>query len=150
MHSSYFENMPKNKRLLLEITLIGVLSALSYIGVMIHIPIPSPLGKPFIHLGNLIVILASLIFGGLIGGISGSIGMGLYDILAGYDIWSIIRTIVLKLIMGFIVGYIYHRLIKKRKKTIGIISNYYRYSLSCYGSNLFGYCYQISRSMAKC
>ena len=103
MHSSYFENMPKNKRLLLEITLIGVLSALSYIGVMIHIPIPSPLGKPFIHLGNLIVILASLIFGGLIGGISGSVGMGLYDILAGYDIWSIIRTIVLKLIMGFIV-----------------------------------------------
>lgn len=118
MHSSYFENMPKNKRLLLEITLIGVLSALSYIGVMIHIPIPSPLGKPFIHLGNLIVILASLIFGGWIGGISGSIGMGLYDILAGYDIWSIIRTIVLKLIMGFIVGYIYHRLIKKEKRPL--------------------------------
>lgn len=118
MQNSYFANMPKNKRIILEITLIGVLSALSYIGVMIHIPIPSPLGKPFIHLGNLIVILASLMFGGWIGGISGSVGMGLYDIIAGYDIWSIIRTIVLKLVMGLIVGFIYHRLIKKEKKPL--------------------------------
>lgn len=122
MQSEYFNNLSKNKRLLLSITCIGVLSALSYIGVLINIPIPSPMGKPMIHLGNLIVIIASLIFGGLIGGISGSIGMGLYDIIMGYDIWSIIRTIVLKLVMGLVVGFIYHRLIKKEKKNLTFLS----------------------------
>ncbi len=115
MHSDYFENMPKNKRVILEITLIGILSALSYIGVMINIPIPSPLGKPMIHLGNLVVIISAIMFGGFIGGLSGSIGMGLYDIISGYDIWSIIRTLILKLILGLIVGIIYHRMIKKDK-----------------------------------
>lgn len=118
MHSSYFENMSKTKRLLLEITCIGVLSALSYVGVMINIPIPSPLGRPLIHLGNLIVIISALIFGGLIGGISGSIGMGLYDLIAGYDAWSIARTIILKFVMGVVVGLIYHRLIKKEKRSL--------------------------------
>lgn len=122
MQSEYLNHVSKNKRLLLSITCIGVFSALSYIGVLIHIPIPSPIGKPMIHLGNLIVIIASLIFGGWIGGISGSIGMGLYDIIAGYDIWSITRTIVLKLVMGLVVGFIYHRLIKKEKCNITVIS----------------------------
>lgn len=122
MQSEYFNHLSKNKRLLLSITCIGVFSALSYIGVLIHIPIPSPLGKPMIHLGNLIVIVASLIFGGWIGGISGAIGMGLYDLIAGYDIWSITRTIILKLVMGLIVGFIYHRLIKKEKCNIAILS----------------------------
>lgn len=118
MHSNYFENMSKTKRLLLEITCIGVLSALSYVGVMINIPIPSPLGRPLIHLGNLIVIISALIFGGFIGGISGSIGMGLYDLIAGYDVWSIARTIILKFVMGVVVGLIYHRLIKKEKRPL--------------------------------
>ncbi len=103
----------KNKKILLNMCLIGIFSAFAYVGVLIQIPIPSPLGKPMIHLGNLVVILVSLIFGGYVGGISGSVGMGLYDILNGYDIWSIIRTIVLKLVMGLIVGFVYHKLIKK-------------------------------------
>lgn len=113
MNVEYFNNLSKTKRILIKITLIGILSALSYVGVLIQIPIPSPLGKPMIHLGNLIVIISALLFGGIIGGASGSIGMGLYDIVHGYDIFSIIRTIVLKLIMGLIVGLLYRKLLKK-------------------------------------
>ena len=106
----------KNKKILINMCLIGVFSALCYVGALINIPIPSPLGKPMIHLGNLIVVIAALLFGGPVGGISGSIGMGLYDIINGYDIWSITRTIILKLVMGLIVGFIYHNLIKKENK----------------------------------
>ena len=106
----------KNRKILLDMCLIGLFSALSYVGVLINIPIPSPLGKPMIHLGNLVVVIVSLLFGGVVGGVSGSIGMGLYDILNGYDIWSISRTIILKLVIGLIVGFIYHKLIKKESK----------------------------------
>ena len=106
----------KNRKILINICLIGIFSALSFVGVLINIPIPSPLGKPMIHLGNLVVVVVSLLFGGIIGGASGSIGMGLYDILNGYDIWSISRTIILKLAIGLIVGFIYHKIIKKQMK----------------------------------
>ena len=113
MLSDSFKKMNSNQRVIIKIALIGILSALCYVAVMFSIPIPSPLGKPMIHFGNLIVIISALLFGGPIGGISGAIGMGLYDIFAGYDIWSITRTIVLKLLMGCIVGFTYNRLIKK-------------------------------------
>ena len=109
MLSDSFKKMNSNQRVIIKIALIGILSALCYVAVMFSIPIPSPLGKPMIHFGNLIVIISALLFGGPIGGISGAIGMGLYDIFAGYDIWSITRTIVLKLLMGCIVGFINNR-----------------------------------------
>ena len=113
MLNDSFKKMNSNQRVIIKIALIGVLSALCYVAVMFSIPIPSPLGKPMLHFGNLIVIISALLFGGPIGGISGAIGMGLYDIFAGYDVWSIMRTIILKLLMGLIVGFIYNKLIKK-------------------------------------
>ncbi|HAG44407.1 MAG TPA: hypothetical protein DCL31_15180, partial [Clostridium sp.] len=59
--------------------LIGLFSALCYVALLFKIPIPSPVGKPFLHMGNMFVILAALLFSGTIGGLSGSIGMGLFD-----------------------------------------------------------------------
>lgn len=111
----------KTNNLVYKIALVGILSALSYIGTFIHIPIPSLLGRPMIHLGNLVVIISALIFNGFIGGLSGAIGMGLYDFIGGYDLWSITRTIVLKLLMGLIVGFVYQTLIKKEKARLNII-----------------------------
>lgn len=108
-------------KIVVKMALIAIFSALSYVATMIHIPIPSPLGKPMIHFGNLVVIIASLLFGGVVGGVSGSIGMGLYDFLNGYDIWSITRTVVLKLIMGLIVGTIYQKLRQKNTNKFKII-----------------------------
>ena len=36
----------KNRKILINMCLIGLFSALCYVGVLINIPIPSPLGKP--------------------------------------------------------------------------------------------------------
>lgn len=116
MFSDKFSNLSKNKQIILRICLVGIFSALSFVGTTIKIPIPAPLGEPMIHLGNLVVVIASLLFGGLTGGLSGSIGMGLYDIYHGYDIWSITRTIVLKFVIGIIIGVLYQCLNKKETK----------------------------------
>lgn len=53
--------MNSNQRVIIKIALIGILSALCYVAVMFSIPIPSPLGKPMIHFGNLIVIISALL-----------------------------------------------------------------------------------------
>lgn len=87
------------------IILIGLFSAICYVSLYFKIPIPSPVGTPFLHMGNMFVILAALLFTGPIGGAAGSIGMGLFDFLNGYAS-SVFKTIVLKFGIGFIVGII--------------------------------------------
>lgn len=116
MFNDKFNALSKNKQIILRICLIGIFSALSFIGTTIKVPIPAPLGDTIVHLGNLVVVIASLLFGGITGGLSGSIGMGLYDIYHGYDIWSITRTLILKLVMGLIVGILYQLMMKKKMK----------------------------------
>ena len=91
-------------RYILSLVLIGLFSAICYVSLMLFkIPIPSPVGNPFIHMGNMFVILAALLFSGPIGGLSGSIGMGLFDLLNGWAS-SAPKTIVLKFGIGFIAG----------------------------------------------
>jgi uncharacterized membrane protein len=77
--------------------------ALCYVSLYFKIPIPSPVGKPFLHMGNMFVILAALLFNGVIGGASGSIGMGLFDILNGYASSSP-KTFILKFGIGMVTG----------------------------------------------
>lgn len=85
------------------IVLIGMFAALCYVSLYFKIPIPSPVGKPFLHMGNMFVILAALLFNGVIGGASGSIGMGLFDILNGYASSSL-KTFILKFGIGMVTG----------------------------------------------
>lgn len=86
-----------------NIVLIGLFAALSYVSLYFMIPIPSPVGKPFLHMGNMFVLLASLLFNGFIGGFSGSLGMGLFDVINGYAASSP-KTFILKFGIGMITG----------------------------------------------
>ncbi len=86
-----------------RLVLIALFSAICYVTLFFKIPIPAPVGSPFLHMGNMFVILASLLFSGTIGGLSGSIGMGLFDMLNGWAS-SAPKTIVLKFGIGFITG----------------------------------------------
>ncbi|WP_051986335.1 ECF transporter S component [Clostridium amazonitimonense] len=86
-----------------SMVLIGLFAALCYVALFFKIPIPSPVGKPFLHMGNMFVILAALLFSGTIGGLSGSIGMGLFDLMNGYAS-SVPKTVLLKFGIGVIVG----------------------------------------------
>ncbi len=99
-----------------SIVLIGLFAALCYVALFFKIPIPSPVGKPFLHMGNMFVILASLLFSGMIGGLSGSIGMGLFDLTQGYAA-SVPKTLILKFGIGIIVGAVAAKGDKEGKKS---------------------------------
>ncbi len=108
--------MLTNKNKIYEIVLFSALTALCYIATFIMIPLPTG-GK--IHLGNLVCILASLLVGGIKGGLVGSIGMGLNDLHFYLDSPStIIRTIVLKFIMGFVCGTLFNLFKKKQVNSL--------------------------------
>lgn len=97
---------------LLDITFISLFAALSYIALAVFF---FPLGPMFIHFGNLIVVVAALLIGGWQGGLSGAIGMGLYDILNGHADSSP-KTLLLKFLIGFTVGAVF-TFLKKRLKS---------------------------------
>ena len=107
----------KGRFTLRSIILTALFSALCYVALMLFkIPVPSPVGTPFIHMGNMFVILAALLFNGVIGGAAGSIGMGLYDVLNGYASSSP-KTFVLKFGIGFFTGLVSDKGKKKEAKS---------------------------------
>lgn len=104
MNDPQKNGVSRSKNRLLELVLIGLFAALSCVAVLtIRIPYPAPVGQPFLHFGNMVVILAALLIGGWQGGLSGSIGMGLSDILTGYG-FATIKTVILKFGIGLFSG----------------------------------------------
>lgn len=93
----------RKKYTVTDMVTVGLFSAICYVALYLKIPIPSPVGTPFLHLGNMFVILAALLFTGTVGGLAGSIGMGLHDAFNGY-VTSVPKTLLLKFGIGVIVG----------------------------------------------
>lgn len=89
----------------------AILIALAYIGFQfIRIDIPVGAGKTAFHFGNVFLILAALLLGGLWGGLSGAIGMTVADLTSGYA-HAAPATFVLKLMIGLIVGWMADRVL---------------------------------------
>ena len=101
-----------SKKVLYNMVIIALFTALTFVGTYVQIP----LGTSKVHLGNFVCILAGLLCGGLVGGISGSLGMGLNDLLSGYGPDTYIRSFIVKFLLGFIAGALFRYLIKKEKK----------------------------------
>lgn len=98
MENNIKRNTPKNT--LLTTVLIALFAALSYVVLYIKIPV----GEQFVHMGNMVPILAALLIGGWQGGLAGSIGMGLYDVF--FYPSSVVKTLILKFGIGFFTGLI--------------------------------------------
>ena len=98
-----------------KITLIAVFTALCFAFTYINVPLPT---GDMVHLGNFVMILAALLLGGIEGGIVGSLGMGLYDVIMFSNRpTTIIRTFILKFLVGLIVGLVFRLILKKKIKT---------------------------------
>lgn len=93
----------KKKFSVYDMTIIGLMAALCYVGTLIRIDIPTPLGKMMVHFGNVFCLLSGLLFGGMKGALSSSIGSGIFDLLNGWAT-SFPSTFINKFVMGFLAG----------------------------------------------
>lgn len=90
----------------------GLLAALCYIGFsFFKVDIPVGTEKTAFHLGNVFCVLAALLLGGYWGGLAGAIGMTIGDLTTAY-VTSAPKTFFLKLMIGLIVGFVAHKLLK--------------------------------------
>ena len=93
-----------------KIALIGILSAMVFaLTKFISIPIPSPLGKTALSVGNSMCILSALLFGPGIGGLAAGIGNALVDLSDpawAPEFWI---TFINKFSMAFVAGVVMHK-----------------------------------------
>lgn len=93
-----------------NITLMGVLAAAIFVLTkFVSIPIPSPLGRTALSVGNAMCILSALLFGPLTGGLAAGLGNALVDLMDptwAADFWM---TFINKFLMTFVAGLIMHK-----------------------------------------
>ncbi|MDR0935166.1 MAG: ECF transporter S component [Oscillospiraceae bacterium] len=90
----------------LDVCVNGLLIALTLVATMfINIRLPISVNGGLIHLGNVPLVVAAIVFGKRSGAIAGAFGMGLFDLLSGWTLWAPF-TFVVRGAMGFIIGFI--------------------------------------------
>lgn len=70
---------------------------------VVNIRLPFAPNGGLVHLGNVPLFVAAILFGKRTGMIAGGIGMGLFDLLSGWTLWAPF-TLVIVGCMGFVVG----------------------------------------------
>lgn len=101
------ENKNIRTKKLIQTALLAALCFVSFTFLQIKIPLPGG-DASSLHIGNAFCVLASLLLGGLYGGLAGAIGMTIADILDPVYIIVAPKTFLLKLCIGLITGLIAH------------------------------------------
>ena len=86
---------------LVETALLTTLVFVATAFINIRLPILSRGG--LVHLGNVILFAAAILFGKKKGAIAGAVGMAIFDLSSGWALWAPF-TLVVRGIMGYIVG----------------------------------------------
>lgn len=112
-------NMNKQNSTILKLAETALLAALCYVSfTFLQIKIPVPGGDATsLHIGNTFCVLGALLLGGWYGGLAGSIGMTIADLMDPIYITGAPKTFVLKLCIGLITGLVAHRIAKINEST---------------------------------
>jgi uncharacterized membrane protein len=101
------QERPSNRHNIHKLTLCAAMAALLFVlTFIIRIPIMASGG--YIHMGDTIIYLCGYILGGSLGAVIAGIGSALADLAAGAVIY-ILPTLVIKALMGFMVGMIAYK-----------------------------------------
>lgn len=97
-----------------ELTFGSLMIALVFVTTF-SVKIPVPFTQGYIHAGDSMIFIAGVLLGWRQGALAGGIGSALADILGGYSNWAL-PTLLIKGIMGGLVGWITHDVSKKSGK----------------------------------
>ncbi|MDS9471941.1 ECF transporter S component [Sporosarcina pasteurii] len=87
-----------------NLIITSMLIALVFVATMLlNIKLPIAANGGLVHLGTGMLFIVSILFGPRKGAIAGAVGMGLFDLVAGWTLWAPI-TFIARGIQGYIVG----------------------------------------------
>lgn len=140
-----------NKTLkLAQSAIFAALAFISFTYLQVKIPVPGGGDFTSIHFGNVFLVVASLLLGGLYGGLSGAVGMTIGDLVDPVYMVVAPKTFILKLCIGLIIGFVAHKLKKidlsNDKKYIfrwAIIASICGMAFNVVADPLVGYFYKL-------
>ena len=95
----------KNTDMIREVVITAMFIALTYVFTwLINIRLPLAGSGGLVHLGNVPLFIAAMLFGKKTGAFTGAIGMGLFDLTSGWAAWAPFTFVIVGL-MGFEVGW---------------------------------------------
>lgn len=101
--------MNKPKFSVYTLAVIGLMAAMVFVATyFLRIEIPTPAGPTNLKVGNILCLLAGLLFGGLYGGLAAGIGSMFFDLLNPVYAASAPFTLVFFFMMAFVCGLISH------------------------------------------
>ncbi|MGE6486704.1 ECF transporter S component [Paenisporosarcina sp. NPDC076898] len=87
-----------------SLILTSMLIALVFVAtLLLNIKLPITANGGLVHLGTAMLFIAAFLFGPKKAAIAGAVGMGLFDLYAGWTLWAPF-TIVARGLQGYIVG----------------------------------------------
>lgn len=96
-----------------DMTICAMFIALTYLATaFINIRLPLAANGGLVHLGNVPLFVAAVLFGKKNGAVAGGVGMALFDLLSGWTLWAPF-TLVIVAGMGYVCG-----LMTEKKKTL--------------------------------
>ena len=111
MHSTSLSTGTTKTKALVINALFIALTLVATMFINIRLPIMGNGG--LIHLGNVPLFIAALVYGKKTGAIAGAFGMGLFDVISGWTLWAPF-TFVIVGAMGFVAGLISEKVPGKR------------------------------------
>lgn len=115
MNSNEINSSPKRKarRINIRNLTYGSLTIALVLATTFAIKIPIPFTQGYIHPGDSMIFVTALLFGWRFGALAGGLGSAMADLLGGYAHW-VIPTLLIKAIMGALVGWVGHDLPKQK------------------------------------
>lgn len=96
----YSSSRKRTFNLIITSMLISLVFVATY---LVNIRLPIAANGGLVHMGTAMLFIASILFGPKKGAIAGAVGMGLFDLFAGWTLWAPF-TIVARGLQGYIVG----------------------------------------------
>ena len=94
----------KNRNKTYELVICAIFIALTYVATwLINIRLPFMGSGGLIHLGNVPLFVAAMLYGRKTGALAGAFGMGLFDLFSGWTSWAPF-TFAIVGAMGYAVG----------------------------------------------
>lgn len=111
MNSTFVRKETTNTRAIVINALFIALTLIATMFINIRLPLMGNGG--LIHLGNVPLFIAAILFGKRTGAIAGAFGMGFFDLISGYTLWAPFTFIIVGT-MGYVVGLIFEKVPGKR------------------------------------
>ena len=85
-----------------KITLVGLFTALVFVGTMIKIDIPIVGGRTMVHLGNAVCIICGIFLGPIYGALAAGMGSFLFDLFSPIFITSAPFSFIFKFCLAYV------------------------------------------------